>query len=133
MEIFFQTVFNLERQSQTCIKLILSIVYMNMSSYSCCTSTTKEGQQVENLSSILKIVAESSRLKLLCILRKGEYCVCEIMKHVDFSQSLVSHHLRDLREIGVVSDQKRGQRVYYSLSKKGQHITDALFQIIKEG
>lgn len=103
-----------------------------MSSYNCCSNITREGQKVETLSSILKIVAEPSRLKLLCILRKGEHCVCEIMEHVDFSQSLVSHHLKDLREIGAVSDQKRGQRVYYSLSNKGQHITDALFQIIKE-
>lgn len=105
---------------------------MNMSSYKCCSSITKEGQQVETLSSILKIVAEPSRLKLLCILRKGEHCVCEIMEHVDFSQSLVSHHLSDLREIGAVSDQKKGRRVYYSLTDKGKHITNTLFEIIKE-
>lgn len=105
---------------------------MNMSSYNCCSNSTKEGKQVESLASILKIVAEPSRLKLLCILSKGEHCVCEIMDHVDFSQSLVSHHLKDLKDIGVVSDEKRGQRVYYSLSKKGQHITSTLFQIIEE-
>ena len=105
---------------------------MNMSSYKCCSNSSKEGKQVENLASILKIVAEPSRLKLMCILKKGEHCVCEIMEHVDFSQSLVSHHLKDLKDIGVVSDEKRGQRVYYSLSKKGQYITRALFQIIEE-
>lgn len=104
---------------------------MNMSSYNCCSNSSKEGKQVESLSSILKIVAEPSRLKLLCILSKGEHCVCEIMDHVDFSQSLVSHHLKDLKDIGVVSDEKRGQRVYYSLTKKGRHITNVLFQIIE--
>ncbi len=105
---------------------------MNMNSYNCCSSSTSESQQVAALSALLKVVAEPSRLKLLCVLGQGEHCVCEIMEHVDFSQSLVSHHLRDLREIGVVSDEKRGQRVYYSLSKKGRHITENLFQIIRE-
>lgn len=104
-----------------------------MSSYKCCFNSSKEGKQLEKLSTILKIVAEPSRLKLMCILNKGEHCVCEIMEHVDFSQSLVSHHLKDLKEIGVVSDEKRGQRVYYSLSLKGQHITHTLFQLTKKG
>jgi len=103
---------------------------MNMSSYNCCSNSSAESRQVESLSAILKVVAEPSRLKLLCILNKGEHCVCEIMEHVDFSQSLVSHHLRDLKDIGVVKDEKRGQRVYYSLLPKGQHITNTLFQVL---
>lgn len=81
------------------------------------------------MSSVLKIVSEESRLKLLCILRRGEHCVCEIMEHVDLSQSLISHHLKDLKAIDIVQDEKRGLYVYYSLTKKGQKITDLLFQI----
>ena len=104
-----------------------------MRSYSCCSTETSEGKQVESLASILKIVAEPSRLKLLCIFREGEHCVCEIMEHVDMSQSLVSHHLSDLKEAGLVVDDKRGLRAYYSLTKKGKFITNILFQIpIKE-
>lgn len=102
---------------------------MNMSSYSCCSIKTNEGKQVESLASVLKIVAEPSRLKLMCILRKGEHCVCEIMEHVGLSQSLISHHLKDLKDINVVTDEKRGLRVYYSLTEKGEHITNLLFQI----
>jgi ArsR family transcriptional regulator len=102
---------------------------MNMSSYSCCSQSSKESKQVESLSGILKIVSEESRLKLLCILRQGEHCVCEIMEHVNLSQSLISHHLRDLKEIGAVQDEKRGLYVYYSLTDKGKHITNLLFQI----
>ena len=104
---------------------------MNMNSYNCCDQNTKEGQQLEKLSSILKIVAEPSRLKILCILRQGERCVCEIMEQIDYSQSLISHHLGDLREMAVVKDVKRGQRVYYSLSDKGKRITDTLFAIVE--
>ena len=103
---------------------------MYMSSYSCCSSSSGELKQVALLSLLLKIVSEESRLKILCILRQGEHCVCEIMEHVDLSQSLISHHLHDLKEIDVIYDEKRGLRVYYSLTDKGKHIVNLLFRII---
>jgi len=107
---------------------------MNMSSYSCCSPSTSESKQVSSLSALLKIISEESRLKLLCILRRGKHCVCEMMKHVDLSQSLISHHLRDLKEVGIVSDEKQGLRVYYSLTEEGKRITNLLFNIPnKEG
>jgi len=105
---------------------------MNMGSYSCCSPSSSESRQVTILSGVLKLVSEESRLKLLCILRRGEHCVCELMEHVDFSQSLISHHLKDLKEAGILTDQKRGLRVYYSLTAKGKLITDKLFGISKE-
>ena len=102
---------------------------MNMSSYNCCSPLSNESKQVNKISSLLKVVSEESRLKLLCILRRGEHCVCEIMEHVELSQSLISHHLKDLKEAEVVQDEKRGLYVYYSLTKKGKEITDLIFQI----
>ena len=102
---------------------------MNMSSYVCCSRSSNESKQVTKISDLLKIVSEESRLKLLCILRRGEHCVCEIMEHVKLSQSLISHHLKDLKEAGVVKDEKRGLYVYYSLTEEGKRITDLLFSI----
>jgi len=102
---------------------------MNMGSYSCCSSSSKESKQVVSLSSLLKLVSEESRLKLLCLLRNGEHCVCELMEHVEMSQSLISHHLKDLKDADVVEDEKRGLRVYYALTDKGKHITNLLFSI----
>ena len=69
---------------------------------------------------------------MLCILRQGERCVCEIMENVKMSQSLVSHHLSDLKKAGIVVDDKRGLRVYYSLTNKGRQITNLIFQILRE-
>lgn len=102
---------------------------MNMSSYSCCTTLAKESKQVTSLSSLLKLVSEESRLRLLCVLKKGEHCVCELMEHVDMSQSLISHHLKDLKDAGIITNEKKGLRVYYSLTKKGKHIINLLFKI----
>ena len=100
-----------------------------MSSYNCCTPSSKESKYVTSLSQLLKIVSEESRLKILCILRNGKYCVCELMDHVGLSQSLISHHLRDLKEAGIVVDEKKGLRVYYSLTKKGKRIISSLFKL----
>lgn len=82
-----------------------------------------------SLSSLLKIVAEESRLKILCILGNDEHCVCEIMEHVDMSQSLVSHHLADMKQVGLVVDEKRGLRVYYQLTEKGKKILSLLKEV----
>ncbi len=51
------------------------------------------------------------------------------MEHVKMSQSLISHHLKDLKDNGIVKDEKKGLRVYYSLTKKGKHIINSLFKI----
>jgi ArsR family transcriptional regulator len=105
---------------------------MNMSSYSCCSPSSSESRQVAKIASVLKIVSEESRLKLLCILRRGQHCVCELMEHVNLSQSLISHHLKDLKDAGIVTDEKQGLRVYYSLTDKGKDITDVIFSIPKK-
>lgn len=100
-----------------------------MSSYKCCTHDKFEFKQVASLSSILKLVGEESRLKILCILRLGQHCVCEIEDHVDQSQSLISHHLKDLKEAGLIVDVKKGLWSYYSLTKKGKIITNIIFNL----
>ena len=100
-----------------------------MSSYSCCSNKSSESKKVGELSSLLKIVSENSRLQILCILQDGEHCVCEIFEQLKLSQSLVSHHLRDLKEIGVIKNEKQGLYVHYSLTDEGKRITNLLFQI----
>jgi len=91
-----------------------------MNSYSC---------RVASLSSLLKLVGEESRLKILCILKQGQHCVCEIEKDLNQSQSLISHHLSDLKEAGLVIDEKKGLWSHYSLTEKGRKIIGLIFQI----
>lgn len=102
---------------------------MNMSSYSCCVPDKQEFKQITSLSSLLKLIGEESRLKILCILKQGQHCVCEIEEHVNQSQSLISHHLKDLKDAGLVQDEKKGLRVHYSLTEQGKKITNLLFSL----
>lgn len=102
---------------------------MNMSSYNCCKQNKIEFKNVSLLSSLIKLVGEESRLKILCILRQDKHCVCEIMEHLKLSQSLVSHHLMDLKEAGIIQDEKKGLYVCYSLTQRGKDIAHLLFQL----
>ena len=105
------------------------VYYMNMSSYRCCASTSVESNKIVELVNTLKIVTEPNRLRLLCVLRTSEHCVCELEDHTNLSQSLISHHLRDLKDAGIVTSKKKSLRVYYSLTKKGRHIINTLFSL----
>lgn len=89
-------------------------------------------QDLDQLSSLLKLVSEQNRLKLLCLLQHGEHCVCEILEHYQMSQSLTSHHLADLKQAGLVKSHKDGRKALYSLTAKGRTITKKIISLINE-
>lgn len=102
---------------------------MNMDSYKCCDSENQNFSHLEDLSQLLKLVSDNSRLRILCVLKDNERCVCDIIQNIHLSQSLISHHLSDLKNAGLVNDRKEGKWVYYSLTQKGQQVTQLIFQI----
>ena len=61
-----------------------------------------------------KALGDETRLAMmLLIARQDEVCVCELEPHFDLSQPTVSHHLKQLRDAGLVSAERRGTWVYY--------------------
>jgi len=65
-----------------------------------------------------KALADPTRLRVLEVLSRGEHCVCEIQAHLDpLPQNLLSHHLRVLKEAGLVLAEKRGRWVHYRLNE----------------
>jgi len=102
---------------------------MNMCSYNCHNSKTEEFKQITSLSSLLKIISEENRLRLLCLLNQGEHCVCEVLECLKLSQSLISHHLADLKKAGLIKDRKNGRKVFYTLTTKGQKITKKILSL----
>lgn len=68
-----------------------------------------------DLGDFFKIFGDSSRLKILYALYKGEKGVSEIVESVGMSQSAISHQLRILRQNDVVKFRKEGKSVIYSL------------------
>jgi ArsR family transcriptional regulator len=72
-------------------------------------------EQAERLASVAKALGDPIRLQLVDVLRKhaGKVCVCELTPLFDVGQPTVSHHLRVLREAGVVDSERRGLWAYY--------------------
>jgi ArsR family transcriptional regulator len=69
----------------------------------------------EKRSQVFKALAHPARLFMVEQLAAGEKCVCELTAMVDLDTSTVSKHLSVLKNAGVVSDEKRGLLVYYSI------------------
>ena len=65
---------------------------------------------------ILKALAHPSRLFIIETLEQGERCVCELTEMIGSDFSTVSKHLTQLKNAGLVSDEKRRQQVFYSLT-----------------
>jgi len=59
-------------------------------------------------------LSDEMRLRILTLLRDGERCVCELTSALDASQSLLSFHLRTLKDAGLVTDRREGRWVYYA-------------------
>ena len=87
-----------------------------MKSFSC--KSKKTNQELKKTVDFLKVISEENRLLLLCLLKKGEMCVCEIWRHLDLLQNLTSYHLKALKDFGLIKDRKEGLKVYYSVNKK---------------
>jgi DNA-binding transcriptional ArsR family regulator len=65
--------------------------------------------------SVLRILADPSRLGIVAVLRRGEHSVNDIVRTADIDQSGVSRHLHILQESGFVRVRPEGQKRFYSL------------------
>jgi len=84
-------------------------------------------KEIEQKIKFLKIIADGNRFKILYTLKRGELCVCKIIESLGASQSLVSHHLKILKDAGLVKDSKKGLWVFYSLTEKGEKVINLKF------
>lgn len=65
---------------------------------------------------LLKCVGNEIRYRILQLLRENERCVSGIMESLDKEQTLISHHLRSLRECGLVEKEREGRKSIYKIS-----------------
>jgi len=70
---------------------------------------------MDDSSRILKALGDPTRLRILCLLRRGELCVCDLMAALELPQSTVSRHLGMLRSAGWLDSRKGGAWTYYRL------------------
>jgi ArsR family transcriptional regulator, arsenate/arsenite/antimonite-responsive transcriptional repressor len=84
---------------------------------------------------LLKAVADPYRLTMLATIAtaEDEVCVCEFTDALPLNQPTVSHHLRILREAGLVTCERRGTWVYYRLADDAKNrLTNALTNVFRQ-
>jgi ArsR family transcriptional regulator len=74
-----------------------------------------ERDQAIRMAEVAKALGDPVRLQLVDVLRKhaGKVCVCELVPLFDLSQPTVSHHLKVLRQAGIVGSEREGLWAYY--------------------
>ena len=74
-----------------------------------------ERREAERIALVAKALGDPIRLQLVDVLRKhaGKVCVCELVPLFDVAQPTLSHHLKKLREAGVVDSERQGLWAYY--------------------
>ncbi|MFJ2196426.1 ArsR/SmtB family transcription factor [Streptomyces violaceusniger] len=99
----------------------------------CCpgllTAPLDEAQSVE-LAKVFKALGDPIRLRLLSMIASragGEVCVCDLTPAFELSQPTISHHLKLLRQAGLIDCERRGTWVYYWLLPE---MTDRLAGIL---
>jgi len=79
-----------------------------------------EQLDVNHRAEILKAVADPIRLEILDMLSPQIRCNCHFQDHLDLAPSLLSYHLRVLREAGLIEGSKRGRWIDYALTPRAR-------------
>ncbi|MGW2014899.1 ArsR/SmtB family transcription factor [Streptomyces sp. NPDC001927] len=85
----------------------------------CCAglaSAPLDEAEAQDLARVFKALGDPVRLRLLSMIASrdgGEVCVCELTPAFELSQPTISHHLKLLRQAGLVDCERRGTWVYY--------------------
>ncbi|MGC9780250.1 MAG: helix-turn-helix transcriptional regulator [Candidatus Heimdallarchaeota archaeon] len=88
-------------------------------------------EEADNFSSVLKLVSNPIRLKILLILLDKDWaCNCEFESAFDEHQTLISHHLRNLREGGLITFKKKGQWKFYKIVDEARPFSEKLRSLI---
>ncbi|MET9761191.1 metalloregulator ArsR/SmtB family transcription factor [Streptomyces sp. NPDC006372] len=99
----------------------------------CCPAlltTPLDESQAGELAKVFKALGDPVRLRLLSMIASragGEVCVCDLTPAFDLSQPTISHHLKLLRQAGLIDCERRGTWVYYWLVPE---MTDRLAAIL---
>ena len=102
----------------------------------CCPPADVDGADRTEEAGLFKALADPHRLTMLATLARAEdeVCVCDFTSALPLNQPTVSHHLRILRDAGLVTWERRGTWVYYRLAGDANERLDrALRSVLPEG
>lgn len=88
----------------------------------------------EDVSNVFRVLADPTRVAIVHALSLAELCNCDLATVLGVSESAVSHQMRELRLMKIVTAEKRGRMVYYRLNDTHiRHIFEDTFRHVREG
>jgi ArsR family transcriptional regulator, arsenate/arsenite/antimonite-responsive transcriptional repressor len=94
--------------------------------------STSIGMDLTNTAQRMKALGDETRLRILLQLAGGERCVCDLVDDLGAAQSLLSFHLKTLKDAGLVSDRREGRWVHYSISADGVAELEEFLRSLRE-
>jgi ArsR family transcriptional regulator len=84
--------------------------------------------QADRIAGLMKALSDPIRLRLMSMIAAvDEVCVCDLTPPFDVSQPTISHHLKVLREVGLVDSERRATWVYYRANREALDAIGGLF------
>lgn len=77
--------------------------------------------EIDEAAIILKLLGDKTRLMMMKLIDNQACCVCEFVEIFQVSQPSVSQHLRKLKDLGLVEEERRGQWIFYSINKSNKY------------
>lgn len=88
---------------------------------------------MEKLLQISKAFSDHNRIKITALIqREHDLCVCEICDTLDLSQPLVSRHLKQLKEAGILQSHQEGKWIIYAITKQPSELLMKYLEEIKK-
>jgi len=72
----------------------------------------------KKVSDFLNLIADEGRLKILILLNKKSYCVCDLVEILNLPQNLISYHLKILKDFRLLTFKPKGRKNFYELNQK---------------
>lgn len=85
--------------------------------------------KMNDAAALMSMLSKPVRLRILCILHEGEQSVLKLAQLCELSQPAVSHHLKKLRDAGLVQTRRDAQTIHYAL--KGEEVKAVMQTLYK--
>jgi ArsR family transcriptional regulator, arsenate/arsenite/antimonite-responsive transcriptional repressor len=110
---------------------------MDVSEGACCAPLASEplnAAEAEELAPLFKAIGDPVRLRLLSMIachESGEACVCDLTGAFDLTAPTISHHLKVLKQAGLIDSERRGTWVYYWINPLVLHRLSAILDSLQ--
>jgi len=71
-----------------------------------------------NKSLVLRAIADDTRMKIITLLLRHNYCVRALARKLELSEGAVSQHLKILREAGLLTGERKGHFIHYDVNRE---------------